>query len=166
MTQMLYDELWHYTERFTRDSLQRSELLTMAWKEGERLGKRSTPAMMKSMMHFRSKELKKRSAFPASVVGKRSTDAFNREGRVSLEQPISSNGIQTLGDIVLNVRTTPVDYVITKDFLNSLSEQEKTILEDLSAGYTAKEIQERHRITPARLKSIRTDLAAHAVAYL
>ncbi len=62
MTQALYDNLWHYTEQFSRDPLQRSELLTMAWKEGERLGERCTPGLMKSMMHFRSKELNRRSA--------------------------------------------------------------------------------------------------------
>ncbi len=63
-----YDVLWHYSEQFTRDKLQRSELVTMAWKEGERLGDRCTPSLMKSMMHFRSKELNKRSAFPVREI--------------------------------------------------------------------------------------------------
>ena len=37
MSNQEYDELWHYSEQFTRDKLQRSELVTMAWKEGGRL---------------------------------------------------------------------------------------------------------------------------------
>ena len=34
MSEQQYEELWHYSEQFTRDPLQRSELVTMAWKEG------------------------------------------------------------------------------------------------------------------------------------
>jgi hypothetical protein len=49
MSNQEYDELWHYSEQFSRDPLQRSELVTMAWKEGERLGDRSTPGLMKSI---------------------------------------------------------------------------------------------------------------------
>jgi len=39
MSEQEYDDLWHYSEQFTRDKLQRSELVTMAWKEGQRLGR-------------------------------------------------------------------------------------------------------------------------------
>jgi hypothetical protein len=42
---------------------------------------------------------------------------------------------------LLNTKTTPLDYVITQDFLSSLTEHEQTILEDLSAGFTIKEIR-------------------------
>jgi hypothetical protein len=62
MSEQEYTDLFHYSEQFTRDPIQRSELVTMAWKEGERLGKRSTPGLMKSFMHYRSKELNKRRA--------------------------------------------------------------------------------------------------------
>lgn len=84
MTQQLYDNLWHYSEQFTRESLQRSELITIAWKEGERLGKRCTPGLMKSHMHFRRKELNKRSAFPLDEVGKKKSDVFNHPTKYRL----------------------------------------------------------------------------------
>ncbi len=48
MTQVLYDDLWHYSERFTRDKLQRSELLTMAYVQGLKMGAKGTPKLMKS----------------------------------------------------------------------------------------------------------------------
>ena len=114
-------------------------------------------------MHFRSKELNVRSAFPAKEVGNRIIYAFNRPGRKYLDQPKSNDNTQTVGDIVLNKYTTLVDFAITNDFLSSLNEQEKNILNDLSAGFTAKEIAQRHHVTPARLKPIRNDLAAQAV---
>ena len=166
MTQQVYDHLWHYSEQFSRDPLQRSELITMAWQEGERLGARSTIGLMKSKMHFRSKELNKRSAFPAHEVGKSQIDAFNRPERVYLDRPLAADKTKTLGDVVLNTSTTPLDYCITNEFLGSLSGQEKNILNDLSAGYTWKEIKQRHNIDNTRLKTLRNVLAEKAVAYL
>ena len=166
MTQTLFDNLYHYTEQFTRDPLQRSELLTMAWKEGVRLGDRCTTGLMKSHMHFRSKEINIRSAFPAKEVGKRTIDAYNRPHRLHLEQPLSSGEARTVGDVVLNTYTTPLDFAITNDFLNNLTEQEQIILEDLSAGYTAKEIKERNHLNNSRLKSFRKVLESKAMTYL
>ena len=166
MSEQEYETLWHYSEQFSRDPLQRSELLTMAWKEGERLGDRRTTGLMKSHMHYRSKELNKRSAFPAGEMGKSQKDAWNKPERVYLDKPRVKSEDQTIGDIVLNTQTTPLDYAITNDFLNSLPDQERTILEDLSAGYSQKEISQRHHVTPARLKTLRHDLEAKAVEYL
>lgn len=110
----------------------------MAWKEEERLGDRRSTGLMKRHMHYRSKELNKRIAFPAKEVGRRTIDAFNQPGRQYLEQPKSNDNTQTIGDVVLNTYTTPIDFAITTNFFNSLSEQERTILEDFSAGYTQK----------------------------
>ncbi len=166
MSEQEYQTLWNYSEQFTRDKLQRSELITMAWKEGVRLGDRCTLGLMKSHMHYRSKELNIRSAFPAKEVGRRTIDAYNRPNRVHLEQPLSSGESRTVGDVVLNTYTTPLDYAITNDFLNSLSDQEETILEDLSTGYTAKEILTRQHISNPQFKSFRHGLASKAEMYL
>ncbi len=166
MTQAVYENLYHYTEQFTRDPLQRSELLTMAYVQGKRMGDRCTQGLMKSVMHFRAKELNIRSAFPADEMGKSQKDAWNKPERVYLDKPRIKGEDQTIGDVVLNTYTTPLDFAITNDFLNNLSDQERTILEDLSAGYTAKEIAQRHHVTPARLKNLRHDLEAKAVEYL
>ncbi len=166
MSEQEYEILWHYSEQFSRDPLQRSELLTMSFVQGKRMGKRCTPGLMKSVMHFRAKELNFRSAFPADEMGKSQKDAWNKPERVYLDKPRIKGEDQTIGDVVLNTYTTPLDFAITNDFLNNLSDQERTILEDLSAGYTAKEIAQRHHVTPARLKNLRHDLEAKAVEYL
>ena len=166
MTQSLYDQLWHYTEQFTRDKLQRSELVTMAWKEGKRLGERCTTGLMKSMMHFRSKELNRRSAFPAKEMGKRSIDAWNRPERVYLDKPRSKDDAHTIGDVVLNTKTTPLDFTITNEFLSSLSEKESALLDDLAAGYKHHEICKRQHITYLQFQSRQTALQEKAVEYL
>jgi len=166
MSEQEYETLWHYSEIFSRDALQRSELISMAYVQGKRMGKRCTPGLMKSVMHFRAKELNFRSAFPADEMGKSQKDAWNKPERVYLDKPRAKGEDQTIGDVVLNTYTTPLDFAITNDFLNCLSDQERVILEDISAGYTAKEIAQRHHVTPARLKTIRHDLEAKAIEYL
>jgi hypothetical protein len=157
-----YEDLWHYSEQFTRDKLQRSELVTMAWKEGQRLGNRSTPGLMKSMMHFRSKELNRRSAFPAKEVGKRTLDAWNHE-KVYVDRTFPGDGCTTsLADFLLPMRITPLDYTIVNDFLDSLTDEERKILDAITAGYKLKEIS----IDNSRLSSLRHSLQNKAVAYL
>jgi hypothetical protein len=157
-----YEELWHYSEQFTRDKLQRSELVTMAWKEGRRLGKRSTPGLMKSMMHFRAKELNRRSAFPTREVGKRTLDAWNHE-RVYVDRVIQSDGCRTaLADFLLPMRITPLDFTIANDFISSLNDDERKLLDAISAGYKLKEIS----IDKSRIPSLRQSLQQKAVAYL
>ena len=166
MTQALYDSLWHYTEQFSRDPLQRSELLTMAWKEGERLGDRCTPGLMKSMMHYRSKELNRRSAFPAREMGKRKLDAWNHD-RVYTDRPVPGDGCTTsLAEFLLPMKITPLDFTIANDFMVSLTEEERIFLDDLTAGYTMKEISQRNHIQYSRFTVLRTSLQEKAVEYL
>ena len=166
MSEQEYENLWHYTEQFSRDPLQRSELLTMAWKESVRLGERSTPGLMKSMMHFRSKELHKRSAFAAKEVGKRKLDAWNHD-RVYTDRPVPGDGCTTtLAEFLLPMRITPLDFAQAEDFMSALTEEERIFLDDLTAGYTMKEISQRNSIQYSRLPVLRTSLQEKAVEYL
>jgi len=166
MSEQEYDDLWHYSEQFTRDKLQRSELVTMAWKEGRRLGSRCTNGLMKSMMHFRSKELNRRSAFPAKEVGKRTLDAWNHD-RVYIDRPVKQDSDPiSLAEFLLPIKITPLDFTITNDFLNSLSDNEMNMLNDLSAGYNMKEISKRNHLQQSLLTSLRSSLQQKAVAYL
>lgn len=166
MTQALYDELFHYSEQFTRDNLQRSELVTMAWKEGERLGDRCTPGLMKSMMHFRSKELNRRSAFPAREMGKRTLDAWNHD-RIYVDRPVPGDGCTTsLAEFLLPMRITPLDYAQAEDFMSALSDEERTFLDELTAGYSLKEISQRNHIQYSQIPLLRTKLQEKVIAYL
>ena len=162
MSEQEYSELWHYSEQFTRDKLQRSELLSMAWNEGQRLKERCSFGLMKSMMHFRSKELNRRSASPAKEVGKRTLDAWNHE-RVYVDKPVPGDGcVTSLAEFLLPVKITPLDFTITNDFLSSLTDDERSFLDDLSAGYSMKGIS-KHTLN---IPSLRQSLQQKAVAYL
>jgi DNA-binding CsgD family transcriptional regulator len=165
MSDQEYETLWHYSERFTRCKIGRSELVTMAWQEGERLGNRCTPGLMKSHMHFRSKELFKRSAFPLGEVGKKKSDVFNYP-KVSIDAPMNSEDHNTLGEFLLPLKTTPLDVCIANNFLDALTLSETNVLNDISAGYTVKEILSRQHITNPQFKSYRKTLQEKAVEYL
>jgi hypothetical protein len=162
MTQLVYENLWHYSEQFSRDPLQRSELLTMAFMQEKKLGDRCTIGLMKSMMHFRSRELNRRSAFPAKEIGKRTMDAWNHD-RVYIDRPVKSDADpSTLAEFLLPVKITPLDFTITNDFLSSLTDDERSFLDDLTAGYSMKDISKHTRNIP----SLRQSLQQKAVAYL
>lgn len=165
MSTQEYEDLWHYSEQFTRDPLQRSELVTMAWKEGVRLGSRSTLGLQKSVMHFRAKELNRRSAFPAKEMGKRTLDAWNRPERVYLDRPISMSG-GIVADFLLSERATPYDHALVDDFLGALTAKEQDVLDDVNAGYTQTEISQRRKISYSHLTTLRQSIQEKAVAYL
>jgi len=101
------------SEQFTRDSVQRSELVTMAWQEGQKLGDRSTSGLMKSLMHFRAKEQNKRSVFPLNEVGKRKIDTWSHD-RVY----VNRDKTNSFADFLLPYKATPSDYAIANDFID------------------------------------------------
>ena len=121
-----------------RDKLQRSELLTMAYVQGLKMGDKCTPKLMKSVMHFRGKD-NKRSAFDGKEMGKNQIDAFTKD-LVYADRPTvkGEEGI-TLSDMFFQTKSTQLDFVITNDFLASLSPKEAGILEDISTGYKIRE---------------------------
>ena len=167
MSEQEYENLWHYSEQFTRDPLQRSELITMSYVMGKKkMGDKVTPGMMKSVMHYRSRELNKRSAFPAKEVGKSTRDAWNHE-RVYVDRAVTADGCKTsLAEFLLPMRVTPLDFAQAEDFMSALTNEERTFLDDLTAGYTMKEISQRQHIQYSRLPAIRISLQEKAVAYL
>jgi len=166
MTQQEYEELWHYSEQFTRDKLQRSELITMAYVQGQKMGSRCTTGLMKSVMHFRSKELNKRSAFPADEVGKSGIDAWNHE-RVYVDRKAYSDGsVTTLADFLLPMKITPLNYAIATDFMDALTEEEHIFIDDLLEGYSLKDISKRNQFSNARVATLRQAVRDKAAAYL
>ena len=167
MSEQEYENLWHYSEQFTRDPLQRSELVTMGYVMGKKkMGDNVTSGMMKSVMHYRSKELNKRSAFPAKEVGKSTKDAWNHE-RVYVDRSVPGDGCTTsLAEFLLPMRITPLDFAQAEDFMSALTDEERTFLDDLTSGYTLKEITQRQHFTYPQLHSFRTSLQEKAVAYL
>jgi hypothetical protein len=165
MTQQIYDTLWHYSEQFTRDSLQRSELITMAWREGQRLGNRCSTKLMQSLMHFRSKELKIRSAFPADEVGKSQRDAWNKE-RISLSQPYLGQPDCTLEDTLVSYGQSPLNICIMHQFFDACNESERALAEAKLAGYSDVECLQMMNMQRPQFERIKMAVREKAVEYL
>jgi site-specific DNA-adenine methylase len=164
MSEQEYQDLWHYSERFTRDPLARSELITMAWKEGERLGDRCNVKLMKSAMHFRSKELNKRSAFPCKEVGKSGIDAWSKD-LVYIDRPYA-NSEKTATEQILRTATTPLDHTISAMFIDDLTDDERMVLDALASGYAVKEVSCRNAMPISCINVIRRSLREKAVDHL
>jgi hypothetical protein len=164
MSEQGYDDLWHYSERFTRDPQERSELITMAWKEGEKLGERCNMKLMKSAMHFRSKELSRRSAFPIEEVGRSLIEAWSKE-LVYVDRPYINSG-NTASDHILRSATTPFDHTIASMFVEDLTDDERMLLDALSAGYALKDLSHWSDLSISYINSIRQSLREKAVNHL
>jgi hypothetical protein len=164
MTTDVYNLLWHYSEQFTRDPLARSELITMAWREGEKLGDRCSVKLMQSLMHFRSKELKIRSAFPADEVGKSQRDAWNKE-RISINQPYPGEPECTLAD-TLSSYTSPLDLCIVNDFFESCNDSERALAEAKLAGYSDVECLQLMNMQRPQFERLKLAVREKAVEYL
>jgi hypothetical protein len=164
MRESEYDDLWHYSERFTRDPLERSELITMAWKQGCKLGDRCNMKLMKSAMHFRSKELNRRSAFPCKEVGKSGIDAWSKE-LVYVDRPYADSG-NTASDQILRTEATPLHFTIASLFIEGLTGDERMLLDALASGYALKVVSCRNAIPIACINSIRRSLRVKAVDHL
>jgi hypothetical protein len=165
LTQQIYDTLWHYSEQFTRDSLQRSELITMCWKEGQRLGDRCSTKLMQSLMHFRSKELKIRSAFPADEVGKSQRDAWNHD-RISINQPYAGEPDCTLEDTLVSYGQSPLNICIVNDFFDSCTDSERTLAEAKLAGYSDVECLQLMGLQRPQFERLKLSVREKAVEYL
>ena len=99
-------------------------------------------------------------------MGKRTLDAWNHD-RVYVDRPVPGDGCTTsLAEFLLPMRITPLDYAQTQDFMSSLTDEERTFLDELTAGYSLKEISQRNHIEYSHLPSLRTKLQEKAVEYL
>jgi hypothetical protein len=165
MTKSVYDTLWHYSEQFSRDSLQRSELITMAWRKGQRLGNRCSTKLMQSLMHFRSKELKIRSAFPADEVGKSIRDALNHE-RISINQPYAGEPSCTLEETLVSYGQSPLNICIVNDFFDSCNDSERALAEAKLAGYSDVECLQMMNMQRPQFERLKLAVREKAVEYL
>jgi hypothetical protein len=136
----------------------------MAWKEGEKLGEKCNLKLMRSAMHFRSKELNRRSAFPCDEVGKSAIDAWSKE-LVYIDRPYSNSG-KTASDQILRTATTPLDHTISSMFIDDLSDDERMLLDALVSGFAVKEVSIRNAMSISCLNTIRRSLQGKAVDHL
>jgi hypothetical protein len=165
MTESLYNTLWHFTEKLTRDPDDREELVLIAWKEMERAGGRQDIPWLINVMKLRSREMKQRCALGAKISGKSQRDAMNHV-KVSLNKPVSTDNKLTMGDTITSVSYDPLSMCIVQDFEHALPGLEHSVAEAMLSGYNCGEISRGLGITRDRFLQVRQLVQEKAVEYL
>jgi hypothetical protein len=165
MTEALYNTLWHFTEKLTRDPDDRQELVLMAWKEMQRLGGKADIALLINYMKLRAKELDRRSALGAKISGKSIRDAWHTNP-VSLDKPLDEKKRFTLGDTVASYSYNPLGMCIVNNFDESLPRLEHAVAGRMVAGYNGSEISSSLGISRTRFLKTRDNVRRMAVEYL
>jgi hypothetical protein len=118
-----------------------------------------------SLMHFRSKELKIRSAFPADEVGKSIRDAFNHD-RISINQPYAGEPSCTLEETLVSYGQSPLNICIVNDFFESCNDSERQLVEGKLAGYSDVECLQMMNMQRPQFERLKLAVREKAVEYL
>jgi hypothetical protein len=116
-------------------------------------------------MHFRSKELKIRSAFPVYEVGKSVRDTFNND-RISLSQLYLGEQACTLTYTLISYGQSPLDITIVNQFMNACNESERMFAEGKLAGYSEAEIMQLMGLQRPQFERLKLTVRENAVEYL
>ena len=165
MTQTVFNTLWHFTEKLSRDPDDRDELVLMAWKEMERAGGKADIPWLINVMKLRSREMNKRCALGAKLSGKSQRDAMNHD-RISLNKTIDTEKKFTMGDTITSVAYDPLSMCIVREFEESLPELEHSVAEGMVSGYNANEISRTLGISRDGFLQARQSVQEKAVEYL
>jgi hypothetical protein len=165
MTDSMYNTLWHFTEKLTRDPDDRQELVLMAWKEMERGGGKKEIPWLINVMKLRSREMNKRCALGAKISGKSQRDAWNHE-RVSLSKPVGTNSKFALEDTISCTSGDPLSMCIVEDFEKALPGLEHSVAEGIVSGYNSNEISRSLGISRDRFAKTKHAVQEKAMKYL
>jgi hypothetical protein len=159
-----YQELYHYTEKFTRDPDLRQDLVLLAWKESGKAAKNSDIRLLKNYIKLRSKEIHTRSPLGVDISGKSLIDAWNHD-RVSITKPVGRRGF-TLESTLAQYSTNPFGMCVVNTFEESLTDVERHVAEQMVAGYTQREAVARLGISQKMFADVRHAVREKALEYL
>jgi hypothetical protein len=165
MSPFPYDQLWHFSEKFTRDPDLRQDLALMAWKEDERLANRSDVRLLKNFMKFRAKEIHFRNSLGSTIGGKKRSDVCNHD-RVSIFKPITNRSHFCIADTLTSVERNPLSHCIVNDFEEALLAPEEKVAQQIIAGYTDKEGAGRLRVPMVKYRLLKDAVREKAMEYL
>ena len=165
MSPFPYDQLWHYSEKFTRDQDLRQDLVLMAFEQDKRFGDRSEIRLLKHYMKLRSREITSRNSLGKDIGGKSKRDAYSRE-RVSIFKPIAGGNHFCLAETLTCVDRNPFSSTVVNQFGEALPELESRVAEQMISGYTQRETLQNLGITMDVLRDARSAVRERALEYL
>lgn len=163
MTNQEVTTLMSYARVFAHTEDDADELLLLAYQEGLRLGTRCTFALLVNYMRLCARSITHRSILALDEAGKSRLDAFNR-GKCYLSGPIVDDS--TLEDTIASDSIDPFDDYVSQEFVHSLNEREKTVLSELTAGYSVREICKNRHLSSKTFEKVRASMARKAGKHL
>ncbi len=163
MTNQEVTTLMSYARVFAHTEDDADELLLLAYQESLRLGARCTFALLVNYMRLCARSISDRSFLALDEAGKSRLDAFNR-GKCYLSGPIVDDS--TLEDTIASDSTDPFDDYVSQEFVHSLNEREKTVLSELTAGYSVREICKGLHLSSKTFERVRVSLREKAGKHL
>ena len=163
MTNQEVTTLMSYARVFAHTEDDADELVLLAYREGLRLGTRCTFGLLINYMRLCARSISDRSFLALDEAGKSRLDAFNR-GKCYLSGPIGDDS--TLEDAIAPDSIDPFDDYVSQEFVHSLNEREKTVLSELTAGYSVREICKDLSISSKTFEKLRVSLQQKAGKHL
>ena len=160
-----YDQLWHYSEKFTRDTDLRQDLVLMAFQQDKRFGEKSEIRLLKHYMKLRAKEVHNRNSLGKQVGGKSKKDIFRCE-RLSIHKPLPEGSLFPIADMLPSAAFDPFGITVMNEFSDALPELEGRVAEQLIAGYTRRESLAHLGITQKEYLQARDAVRERALEYL
>jgi hypothetical protein len=160
-----YEQLWHYSEKFTRDADLRQDLVLLAWQQDKRFGEKSEIRLLKHFMKYRAKEITSRNSLGKSVGSKSKRDVW-RHDRVSISKRLMDGSAFTLADTLSSVGYDPLGTCIVNEFEDALLEREADVAEQMVSGYNDSEAAKTLRLLINEYRLLKNQVREKAMEYL
>ena len=115
MSPFPYDQLWHYSEKFSRDPDLRQDLVLMAFQQDKRFGERSEIRLLKHYMKYRAKEVHNRNSLGKAIGGKSKRDMWRME-RLSIHKPLPEGSLFPIVDMLPSATFDPFGITVVNEF--------------------------------------------------
>jgi hypothetical protein len=160
-----YQELWHYSEKFTRNPDHRQDLVLMAWQQDKRFGEKSEIRLLKNFMKYRAREISSRNSLGKEVGGKSKRDVYSHD-RVSIFKKVAGDNQFTLADTLTSFARDPLSMCIVNEFQDALHGNEVLVAEQIVAGFTDKEASVKLRLPIGDYRRLKFAVQEKAMEYL
>ena len=167
MSNSEFKTLQRYAMKFANDVDDQDDLVLQAYEEEQRLKEKATMPLLVNFMKLRGREIHQRSFLGVKEGGKSNIDAWSYEdAKCSLDQQIDDGIEETYEEIIGDNSRNPYTFCVIHEFVDSLSHQQRNLLEAILSGYKGYEIEQMLEMSPKRLKELRAQLQMQAPLYL
>jgi len=158
-----FHTLQRYAMKMAKDPDDRDELVLLAWQESNRLGPKSSMAILVNYMKWRARE-NKRSIVGVHDGGKSLQDVWHHNP-VSLDAAVGPPK-KSLMDVVSSYDRDPFGMCVVSGFEDDLSREQRMVAEQLVWGYSEKESANNLGLDVGTVKRMKAEVREKAIEHL